>query len=376
MHGVLRSIRKYDDFLCSMVLLDGQRVPLHGHIEITNHCNLRCKHCYVARDSGRSELTEAECLALLDEMAEAGCLRLLLTGGEPLARKDFLSSYTHAKQRGFLITLFTNGTLLTTELADFLQQYPPLLVEISLYGSNQEVYECMTQTPSSFAACVKAIDLLAEKGIRLVLKTVATKATIKDLPAMRDYAEAIGVPFKYDPFILPRLDGSKEPLDLRVPATTVVSLEMESIRRAPHDELLRNLSRDKSPKPPVVVGGPLYSCHAGVDAFHIDSAGLMSLCVLSRVPSYDLRTMSFAEAWRRLTATRDSLICTKEFKCVGCVLRPECPWCPARAELETGDTQSPIPYMCEIVEERKHALQGLRANLWPRQETTSPDSSL
>ena len=57
---------------------------------------------------------------ILDEIKDAGCLWLLLTGGEPLLRPDFLEIYQYAKHKGFLLTLFTNGTLLTPHIADFL----------------------------------------------------------------------------------------------------------------------------------------------------------------------------------------------------------------------------------------------------------------
>ena len=63
-------------------------------------------------DARRRELTKEEHFRVLDELAEMGCFWLLYTGGEIFARKDFLEIYTYAKQKGFLITLFTNGTII------------------------------------------------------------------------------------------------------------------------------------------------------------------------------------------------------------------------------------------------------------------------
>src|SRR5437867_3647094 len=90
-----------------------KRAPLNGTIEVTRRCPLTCVHCYNNLDMGDREAQLAELSAkehyrLLDEMAEAGCLWLLYTGGEIFARPDFLDIYTHAKRAGFLITLFTN----------------------------------------------------------------------------------------------------------------------------------------------------------------------------------------------------------------------------------------------------------------------------
>src|SRR2546426_11810975 len=94
------------------------RIPVNGTIEVTRRCPLECAHCYNNLSMGdqearRSELTYEEHCRLLDEITEAGGLWLLYTGGEIFARKDFLDIYTYAKQKGLLIGLFTNGTLIT-----------------------------------------------------------------------------------------------------------------------------------------------------------------------------------------------------------------------------------------------------------------------
>ncbi|MGA7222635.1 MAG: radical SAM protein, partial [Candidatus Acidiferrales bacterium] len=94
----------------------GKRVPMEVSIEVTRRCPLGCLHCYnnlpmsdkLAR---QSELTLEEYRRLLDELAAEGCLWILFTGGEIFARADFLEIYAYAKSKGFLITLFTNGTM-------------------------------------------------------------------------------------------------------------------------------------------------------------------------------------------------------------------------------------------------------------------------
>ena len=84
-----------------------QRVPISGSIEVTKRCNLTCVHCYnnlPLSDEGehRTELAYGDHCRMLDEMAAAGCLWLLYTGGEILVRKDFLDIYDYAKKTGFL----------------------------------------------------------------------------------------------------------------------------------------------------------------------------------------------------------------------------------------------------------------------------------
>ena len=95
-----------------------RHLPLSGAIEVTRRrCPLTCVHCYnnlpmADHEASRSELTLEEHCRILDELADAGCLWLLFTGGEIFARRDFLDIYTHAEDTGSLITLFTNGTLI------------------------------------------------------------------------------------------------------------------------------------------------------------------------------------------------------------------------------------------------------------------------
>ncbi len=96
----------------------GKRVPMQVAIEVTRRCPLECLHCYNNlpmddMDARRRELTKEEHFRVLDELVEMGCFWLLYTGGEIFARKDFLEIYTYAKKKGFLITLFTNGTIMT-----------------------------------------------------------------------------------------------------------------------------------------------------------------------------------------------------------------------------------------------------------------------
>ena len=109
--------------------IKSRRFPLSGSLELTFRCNLRCAHCYAACGHEgipqQAELSYAEILNIIDQIAEAGCLWLLLTGGEPLIRPDFVDIYAYAKRKGFLITLFTNATLITPEIVDILVDLPP-----------------------------------------------------------------------------------------------------------------------------------------------------------------------------------------------------------------------------------------------------------
>ncbi len=104
------------DYAQRVIKNEGEkRTPLSGSLDLTFRCNNRCVHCYVNRpldDNGEKEkeLNYADICRILDHLAQEGCLWLLITGGEPLVREDFEDIYLYAKKKGFLITLFTNGT--------------------------------------------------------------------------------------------------------------------------------------------------------------------------------------------------------------------------------------------------------------------------
>ena len=100
------------------------RSPISATIEVTRRCNLSCVHCYNNlpvddRDARSRELSLEEYRRILGELAEAGTLWILFTGGEVFARSDFMEIYRDAKQKGFLITLFTNGLAIDDTWLDF-----------------------------------------------------------------------------------------------------------------------------------------------------------------------------------------------------------------------------------------------------------------
>ena len=212
----------------------GERVPLQVSIEVTRRCPLECLHCYNNLpmgdlDAKQREMTKEEHFRVLDELVEMGCFWILYTGGEIFARKDFLEIYTYAKKKGFLITLFTNGTIINEQIADYLKEWPPFAIEITLYGRTRETYEALTMIPGSYDRCLRGIKLLKERGLPLTLKTVATSVNKHEVMSMRRFAEeTLGVEFKVDGQINPRIDCSQSPLAVRLTPEEVVALDMST----------------------------------------------------------------------------------------------------------------------------------------------------
>jgi radical SAM protein with 4Fe4S-binding SPASM domain len=335
------------------------RVAAEVSIEMTHRCPLNCQHCYNNLpmgdvDARKRELTFEEHIRLLDELFEMGTLWILYTGGEIFARKDFLDIYTEAKKRGFIITLFTNGTLITPRIADYLVEYRPFAIEITLYGATRETYEALTQIPGSFDRCIRGIRLLKERGLPLALKTVPTRINFHEVYEMKRFAEEeIGVRFKFDPLVNPRIDCSQSPLAVRLSPEQAVTLDFhDPVRR---EEYLRLVEHERA-QAHIPVPNKRYTCGGGHNGCAIDPNGRTTICVLSHRDGYDLRSGSFREGWEGRLKEIRATPTTRETICTTCQIRSLCAMCPANGELENGDAEKPVEFLCQVAHLRAHAL--------------------
>lgn len=332
------------------------RFPLFGTIELTERCNLNCLPCYIRKpvsdqNARTSELTTAEWYDLLGQVADEGCLCLLFTGGEPLVRGDFRDIYTYAKKKGFVLTLFTNGTLLTPEIGDFLGEWPPRKIELTMYGRSQQVYETVTRVPGSYARFMRGLELLHERRIPFSLKTSIVAANVHELWEMKLFARDIGADFRFDPLINPRLDGCQTPLEYRISPEEVVQLDKEDsdrwngLKRFPR-ELLRLPPSSES----------LYYCAAGINGFHIDALGRLSVCLMARERQYDTRAGSFHGGWTNFLAIDRATKREKTTPCQTCELHCLCYQCPGWGKLEEDHAESVVEYLCRVTHLRAEAL--------------------
>ena len=333
-----------------------QHLPANGTIEITRRCPLNCQHCYNNlpmgdREARSRELSYEEHCRLIDEIAEAGCLWLLFTGGEIFARKDFLEIYTYAKRKGLIITLFTNGTLITPQIADYLVEWRPFNIEITLYGATRETYERLTGIRGSYDRCLRGIRLLQERGLPLKLKTVAVTINKHEILEMQRFAASLGVEFKYDAMMSPRIDCSQSPLAVRLRPEEIVELDLADPNRVA--EWRRIASHLNGPSPP---RDEVYECGGGVNSFAIDPEGKMSICVLSHVDTYDLRAGGFNDGWDSFLQQVRRKKRTRLTKCTACQMKSTCGMCPANGELENGDPEAPVDFLCQVSHLRAHTL--------------------
>jgi radical SAM protein with 4Fe4S-binding SPASM domain len=352
--------QKYGDWSLEVhQRLSGKRVPIGGSLELTQRCNNRCVHCYNNLAAGdkaalKNELSLDEHCRIIDEIAGFGCLWLLLTGGEIFLRKDFLDIYTYAKQKGLIVTLFTNGTLITADIADYLAQLPPFSIEITLYGNTAETYESISGVPGSFDRCMRGIHLLLDRRLPLKLKTMAIAQNKHEIFDMKRFVEEeLALNFKFDAMVNPRRDCSQSPLEVRLTPSEIVELDLEDPDRV--TEWKQFAARFNKPVVNPAKIDKLYQCGAGLQSFAIDLFGRMSACMLSG-NTYDLRKGSFKEGWEEYLFSLRQLKITRKTKCSDCQIKSMCGMCPANSELECRDAEAPVDFLCEVAHLRAHAL--------------------
>lgn len=339
--------------------LGDKRIPIGATIEVTRRCNNRCVHCYnnlPARDKAAlsKELTTQEHCRILDQIAAAGGLWLLFTGGEIFLRDDFIDIYAYAKRKGFLVTLFTNATLITPDIADHLVKYKPFSIEVTLYGTSRDTYEKVTGVPGSFDRCMQGIHLLQERNLPLKLKTMVIEPNKDDLGEMKRYVEQeLGLPFKFDALINPRCDSSLRPLQVRLSPAEVVELDLRDPARVTEwrEFCERFKKRGRAGNPTDY----LYRCGGGGRSFAIDPYGRMRMCVLSSDRSYDVREGNFLEGWEQFLGKLREKKATKATKCSNCSISSMCGNCPANAGLECGDPEEPVDFLCQVAHLRAYA---------------------
>jgi radical SAM protein with 4Fe4S-binding SPASM domain len=302
-----------------------QRIPFSAHWELTYRCNLACVHCYATDRHRPGELTPAESLRVLDELARAGCLFLCLTGGEIFCRADLIPLLRAAKSSGFALRLLTNGTLLTPELADALAEIQPLAVEISLYAMDPVVHEAITTVAGSHGRTLAALRLCRERGLNTAVKTVLLTSNAAEYSALRAFAGEIGARFVYDLLLAPSDQGEAVMDRHGLSEDDLVRFFRAHGRPPPAEAAVR-----PDPAEPV--------CGQAASTVAISPSGDVFPCLAIRRPMGNLRDRPFRDIWLGSGLVSYADIRYLNLKeCDACPVFDGCIRCPGLAWAETGN---------------------------------------
>ena len=302
-----------------------RKIPFTVHWELTNRCNLKCVHCYIVPQKSKKELSKNEIKSILDQLADVGALYLIFSGGEIFLRKDFFDISHYARKKGFALRLLTNGTLITSEIADEIKNIQPLSVEISLYGIDKNVHENITKVPGSYEKTIQAIKFLKEKKIKTVIKCPLMKQNITEFEKLKVFAEKLKIGFVYDIVIVPKDNGSFSPLRYRL---TKKQLERFLARNFKFSS--KRIKKFKKDEP---------LCSAGINTVCISSYGDVFPCVgLKKICPGNLRKKSFEQLWNSSVFEKFREITSSDlYKCKSCKLFSYCDRCSGLSLLEDGD---------------------------------------
>ncbi|MFY9992961.1 MAG: heme d1 biosynthesis radical SAM protein NirJ [Rhodoplanes sp.] len=160
---------------------------------LIRRCNLACKHCYsISGDVDfPGELTTAEVLHVMDDLKAFGVPVLILSGGEPLMRRDIFAISSRAKGVGFYVGLSTNGTLIDDALADRIRDVGFDYVGVSLDGIGA-THDRFRGKPGAYAAALEGLRRLRRRDVKVGVRFTMTQDNAAELPALLDLVEREG----------------------------------------------------------------------------------------------------------------------------------------------------------------------------------------
>lgn len=316
-------------------------------LELTYRCNLHCRHCYTdpynSKEFFPRELTLDEIHRLLNEMQEIGIAWLNLTGGDIFMHPQFFEIYEAAYRKGFLLQLYTNGTLFTKATIERLQQMPPFVIDISCHSVTEEPFDWFTQVPGSFRAFVRGLELLKDSRLPFTLKTKAMNWNRDEMPAIKQFVESFGKEFGFTTSLSPRLNGDLSSLTYRIAPEAIMAVSGD---QAAED---RDEERCGSPTdllPPRT--DRLYRCGCGTNTIHINAWGELGTCTLQYERRVSLRAHGLSDAIEMLFREIRGLRYQGDSPCRTCEIHTFCDKKPSDARWECGTAEAPIPYDCDI----------------------------
>ena len=319
---------------------DQNSIPLDISIDLTHHCNFRCEHCYIPDFSAPDLVTTERMCSLLDELAEMGTIFLTLTGGEMFLRKDWYQIASHARDLGFRLRLFSNGSTIDDDVADKIQSLYAV-VEISLYSIDEAIFERITQKKGSFGKTIRGIERLRERGIDLMLKIPLMAYNAQCYESVFEYGRSIGAEVRADPRIVAKKDGDLVTLKLNADEEDLMPFYRSGY--TPCSVTPGKIDESR-------FDGPL--CAAGNRYANISSSGDVRACNIMPVVAGNIRTQSFRDIWERSDWFQQvRSIRRKDLEtCDTCPKITYCGRCHAQALVEDGNIMGPSSSACSYAE--------------------------
>ena len=336
-------------------------LPIAGNFELTARCNFNCPMCYVHMtqaqvDAAGKELTAQQWLDIAAAAKDRGMVFALLTGGEPLVRKDFFEIYDGMREMGILVSINSNGSLLKGKVLERFLEAPPFRFNISLYGGNNETYRNMCGIPV-YDQVKEHIRTLRQAGVDVSLNLSITQYNKDDLAQIYADSQELDVPVKASSYMYPsiRVNGEQYGCGDRPSCAEAAgyAVEWDRLRFTEEEFAFRaqNMARLTCTDPdgcPVEMGEGVL-CRAGSSSFWMTWDGKMTPCGMMTTPVAKPLEIGFDAAWEQIRAETGKI--RTPGKCVGCDYKKICGACAAVCFTETGRFDGVPEYACQRAEE-------------------------
>lgn len=343
---------------------------------LTQRCNLLCAHCYMSafpRADASQELTTKECRRVIDEITQVNPnVFLILTGGEPLLRKDLFDIAAYAAEKEFTVVLGSNGVLLRDKQARLMRQHGIQGASISLDSTDPAKHDAFRHLPGAYQGAIRATEALRVEGLDFSIHTSVTSWNVTEIPAMIDLAKSLGArvlnlfflvrtgrgqdltditPDQYEHLLtyLARVqgvgngedgksveapsifDGPEDPWS--VPAGRSADLIIRA-KCAPH---FRRIIYTLDPTSPLLKNYAHGSCPAGKHYCRIMPEGDITPCPYMPVSAGNLRRQSFSAIWEGASVLNDLRDPQLGGRCGVCEFSKICGGCRCRAYATYAD---------------------------------------
>ena len=302
-----------------------------AYLELTYRCNLQCMHCYNAAGDAK-ELDTQEWKNVIDVLFDCGCLRVFLTGGEPLLHEGFIDILEHARSKYMAVGVLTNGVLLDDETAERMKRRGVTSLHFSVDGPAAFIHDEFRGVKGSFEKTRAAVQLALSKGLRVKVTTCIHRKNLEEGENLVNLMNTLGIT-EYN----------------FVPVIKSFRKEENAVTPEEFVEFLKTLPQ----KERVTLYAPQYvkNCGIGYKECVIHPDGTVGLCTPFGAEGPvlgDLKTDKFTDIWN--TPFLQELRTIDAFnheKCGNCPHVKYClGGCMANTFYVTGDITCGSPYAC------------------------------
>lgn len=333
--------------------------PISGTFELSPLCNMDCRMCYVKITKEKQESigrlrTKEEWIELAKQAREEGMLFLLLTGGEPFLVENFKELYIELYKMGFCISINTNGTMVDESVIEWLKKYPPMRMNITLYGASDETYSRLCRNPNGFTQVTRAISLLKENNIQVKLNCSVTPYNKDDLKKIIDFADDNDLIIQPTAYMFPPLRKDETSIgknDRFTPEESALYGAYIGLYQNGYESFKAYIDSDELAMYDVddecgIVEGDIMRCRAGITSFWMTWEGKLLPCGMIPDGGLDPWKVGFKQAWQHANDIVKGI--RLPVRCAGCAKKKLCKACAAMVYTETGTFDQVPQYRCDM----------------------------